>query len=161
MFCCFHLTFGFSLFPSIFPCLSLSLCLPLFLSVRWFMALFKRRPRVSPDAAICFNPTSFFHSSPSEGNQEPTKINPWLLCMQQSVCVFGSSPVVPASEELDRASWWLHCCSDKVPSRLSPLLLLLGVCWRCRKMTCHKDAINNAHRQGWKNGRRHKALLSV
>lgn len=160
MLCCCRLTSGFALSPSFPLSSSVSLALPLSMSVRWFMALFKRRPHVSPDAAICFNPASFFHAPPSEGNQEPTKINPWLLCARQSVFC-GSSPAAPASEELDGASQWLHHCTDKVPSSTGPPLLLLGAGWRCRKMTCHKDAINNAHRQGWKNGRRHKALLSA
>lgn len=60
---------------------------PLSMSVCWFMALFKRRPHVSPNAAICFNPASFFHS---EAKEEPTKINPWLTLSQHSVfCGFS------------------------------------------------------------------------
>lgn len=69
------------------------------MSVCWFMALFKWRPHVSPDAAICFSPASFFHSTPSESSREPTKINPGLLCTQQSVFC-GSSQVTPASGNL-------------------------------------------------------------
>lgn len=64
---------------------TLSPSLPLSMSVRWFMALFKRRPHVSPDAAICFNPASFFHSTHSEAYEEPTKINPWLAFARHSV----------------------------------------------------------------------------
>lgn len=110
-FCCV------SFFPSIFHCLSISL--PLSMSVGWFMALFKWRPHVSPDAAICFNPTSFFHSLSFEGNQEPTKINPWLVCAQQSV-LCSASCLIPASEELDRDSYWVQCGSDEVPCRPNP-----------------------------------------
>lgn len=133
-----------SLFPSLFLCLSLSL--PLSMSLRWFMALFKRRPHVSPDAAICFNAASFFHSSPSEGNREPTKINPWLLCTQQSVFC-GSSQVVPASGNLTglhgdstavlterRAGPALCCCCckervgdvEKWHATRMPLIMLTG-----------------------------------
>lgn len=83
MLCCYCLILGFSvyLFSSVFH----SPSLPLSMSVRWFMALFKRRPHVSPDAAICFNPASFFHSPHSEANEEPTKINPWFTLARQSV----------------------------------------------------------------------------
>lgn len=137
---------------------------PSLMSVCWFMALFKWRPHVSPDAAICFSSASFFHSTPFEGSEELTKINPWLLRMQQSrFC--GSSQGCSCIRELDRAARQLLGCSDKAPSRPGPLLLLSGVRRRCRKMTCHKDAINNAHTHVFldvgKNGRRHKALLSA
>lgn len=87
--------FRVSLCTSFLLSSTLSPSLPLSMSVRWFMALFKRRPHVSPDAAICFNPASFFHSPHSEANEEPTKINPWLTLARQSV--FCSST---------RGWWW-------------------------------------------------------
>lgn len=52
------------------------------MSVRWFMALFKRRPHVSPDAAICFNPASFFQLSPlwsQRRNQQKLTLGSHLL----------------------------------------------------------------------------------
>lgn len=75
-------------------------------------------------------PLHFSTLPSSEGNQEPTKINPWLLCARQSCFFFFFLGLLSGLHLLQRnltaASWCLRRCSDKVPSRPGPLLLLLG-----------------------------------
>lgn len=68
--CCCCLTFGFT--PSVSSALPPSL-----VSLSWFMTLFKWRPHVSPDAAICFSPASFFHPTPpSRATSNQQKLTP-------------------------------------------------------------------------------------